>query len=128
MKIKVKKSKVKIKKVQVTKKQLDKIVEKQDREIYLSNRNNMLEDFHNSLEEVQKDKPSVGGEICGKNFQQFAASSVFYAIKEQEEYIAYTEKYKPAYVILKEEKKILKDMIAAAKKVFGEKYDEMHIK
>lgn len=93
-----------------------------DREVYLTNRNNMLEDFRSSLREVQKEKPSVGGTIAGMDFQQFSAAAVFMAIVEQENYIEYTEKYKPRYVILKEEKKILKDMIKEAKAVFGKNY------
>jgi hypothetical protein len=94
-----------------------------ERENYLRNRNNMLEDFQAALKETQLDEPSVGGEIAGMNFQQFSASTVFLAIKDQEEYIEYSEKFKPEYVLLAEEKVILQDMIKQAKEVFGQDYD-----
>lgn len=97
-----------------------------DRENYLHNRNNMIEDFHNSLKEVQRDKPSVAGKIAGMNYQQFSARSVFLAIKEQEEYIITADKFKLHYVDVEEEKVILKEMIKAAKKVFGASYKEWY--
>ena len=93
-----------------------------ERDNYLRNRNNMLEDFRSSLQEVQKDEPSVSGEIAGMNFQQFSAWNIFNSIVEQEEYIEYTEKYKPEYVELEEEKEILKTMVKEAKAVYGEEY------
>lgn len=93
-----------------------------DRENYLRNRNNMLGDFRASLQEVQKPEPSVPGEIAGMNFQQFSDWNVFNSIVQQEEYIEYTEKYKPEYVELAEEKEILTTMIKEAKAVYGEEY------
>lgn len=105
------------------KKQTDKEFE---RENYLHNRNNMLEDFHSALKEVQREKPSVGGKIAGMDFQQLSARAIFRDIKEQEEYIITAAKYKLFYVDVKEEAVILKDMIKAAKKVFGDSYKEWY--
>ncbi len=100
------------------------------RETYLINRNNMIEDFESSLKEVQKDESSVGGEIAGMNFQQFSAAHVFQSIVEQEAYIDYANKYNPEYVIIEEEKKILKDMVKKAKAVFKKDYNKWleHVK
>lgn len=94
-----------------------------DREVYIRNRNDMLEDFKSSLEEVQKSEPSIGGIIAGMDFQDMAAYTVFNSIIEQEEYIKYTKKYKPDYVVLSEEQEILKDMIAQAKSIYKEEYN-----
>lgn len=99
-----------------------KTVELSERENYLRNRNNMIEDFRASLKEVQKPEPSVPGIIAGMNFQQFSAWTVFNSIIDQEEYIEYTEEYQPDYVVLAEEKEILKMMVKEAKAVYGKDY------
>ena len=85
-----------------------------------------MEQFSSYLEEVKRDKPSVGGKIMGKDFQQLYALAIFYSIVDQEEYIEYTEKYKPSYVDLKEEQESLKLMIKEAKKIFGKEYKTWH--
>lgn len=92
------------------------------REDYLRNRTHMLADFRSCLVEVQREHPSVGGTIAGMNFQQFSAWSVFNSIIEQEKYIAYAEEYEPVYVIVTEEREILKKMIGEAKEVYGDQY------
>lgn len=105
------------------KKKSKKVVKKTTvREDYLYNREAMLVDFRSCLVEVQKEHPSVGGTIGGMNFQQFSAWSVFNSIIEQEKYIAYSQEYKPEYVIMSEEKEILKKMIKEAKAVYGDQY------
>jgi len=97
-----------------------------DRENYICNRDNMLADFNACLAEVQKDKPSVGGTIVGMDFQQFSAKQIFFLIIEQENYIKYSEKYKPAYVNIEEEKRIFNSMIKGAKAIFKKDYTKWY--
>lgn len=100
--------------------------EQEDREVYLSNRKDMEEQFKFFCKEVQLEKPSTPGEIAGMNFQQFSLASLFRLINDQEEYIDYSEKFKPKYVNIDEEKVILDDMIKKAKKIFGKEYDSLY--
>jgi hypothetical protein len=83
---------------------------KEDREtrlVYIENRNNEIE-------------------ICGMNYQHFAAYQVFFIIKTQEEAIADVKKYKTPYVNLQEEEIILQALVANAKEVFGSSYEEYY--
>jgi hypothetical protein len=93
-----------------------------ERDNYLRNRNNMVEDFKHCLIEVQQPGLTVSVEICGMNFQQFSAGQVLFFIKEQEEYIEYTKKYQPEYVVLSEEEELLVELVKQAKEVFGDQY------
>lgn len=92
------------------------------RKIYLENRNETLGLFKSSLEEVQRDSPSVSGKICGMDFQQFSALTVFNTILEQEEYT----RNKSPWVDQEEERIILGDLIKQAKEVFGDQYDNWY--
>jgi hypothetical protein len=95
------------------------------REIYLEGKERTLEEFQSALKEVQRDEPSVGGKIAGMDFRQFSALQVFNIIVEQEQCVTGRFKDEP-YIDQKEEKKILKQMIKDAKKVFGDAYDEWY--
>src|SRR5689334_2819451 len=92
------------------------------RKIYLENRNETLGLFKSSLKEVQLDSPSVSGKMCGMDFQQFSALTVFNTILEQEEYTRNTS----PWVDQEEERIILSDLIKQAKEVFGDQYDNWY--
>jgi hypothetical protein len=96
------------------------------RQTYLENRNAILEDFAADLEEVQRESPSVDGKIAGMDFQQFRAYAIFAAIIDQEEYIDYARRFNLLYVNPTEEQTILNKMIAQAKGVFGDQYEEWY--
>lgn len=94
------------------------------RKTYIKNRKLMLEDFDLALKEVQLERPTEGGgKIGNMSYQQQSEASIFQLIIEQQEYIVYAEEYKLKYVILSEEKEILKNMIKKAKSIFKKEYD-----
>lgn len=92
------------------------------RKIYLENRAEQIANFDSCLREVQRDQPSTGGIICGMDFQQFSALTVFNTILEQEEYTKNTS----PWVDQEEEKVILAGFIRQAKEVFGDEYDNWY--
>jgi len=94
-----------------------------DRDNYVKNRTMALEDFAEALKEVQRDKPSVDGIICGMDFKQFSLASIFREIRAQEGYTKYT---KHPVIDFKEEKVILKQMIKDAKDVFKKDYQRLY--
>lgn len=115
-----------IKKAKATKEISASFSEKDERENYLNNRNMLQEDFEACLLEAQRDTPSMPGIIAGMTFKDFSIISLFRAIKDQEEYIEYSDKYKPSYVNLEEEKDILQDMIKKVKNLYGDDYEKLY--
>ncbi len=95
------------------------VADPDDIETYRDNTIEEIEYFCSCLKEVQRDSPSMPGKVCGMDYQQMAAASVFHTIIEQEEYAA--GKWEATSPFSTEEhKKLLACMVESAKLVFGE--------
>lgn len=92
---------------------------KEDIETYRRNTVDEIDYFCSCLKEVQQDEPSVPGRMCGMDYQQMAAATIFHFIIQQEEYADGVWKDTSPFST-EEQKKLLDCMVTAAKLVFGE--------
>ena len=98
------------------------VADPNDVETYRDNTVDEINYFCSCLKEVQRDEPSLPGKICGMDWQQMSAASIFDLIFEQEKYAA--GKWKATSPFSTEEhKKLLNCMEESAKLVFGEEYE-----
>ena len=91
----------------------------EDIETYRDNTIDEIDMFCTALKEVQRDSPSLPIKLCGMDWQQMSAATIFHFIFEQEEYAA-GEFEATSPFSTEEHKKLLACMIESAKLVFGE--------